>query len=284
MGDSLLEHEQTTTEPGKEGENAPDPDSSEFPAANAPDATLSDARPRRRRGRTTLLIAAAAVLGVGAGVATGYGVQYQRPPTPLAPLAQQGLATPKPIKADDSTTYRSINANRWDKSDDDLTKMLLEAPQGAAQVSRGLEPVGDWAADWFNEPGRGFHSINADAIRRVGVTRWQEGERVSVVITLLQFRDREGAEQYAKEQSGYMPSEKEGAGNLGVALPDGLKGTGRAWVFSKPHEKAGYMPVHEARAIARVGNIAVFMDYFDNTGAISEKDVVDLAKRQVEQL
>ncbi|MFI5985321.1 hypothetical protein ACIBEA_31245 [Streptomyces sp. NPDC051555] len=251
--------------------------------ANTPVATLSDV-PRRRRGRAALLIAAALVLGVGAGTATGYAVQYERPPTSLGPLAQQGLTTPKPIKADDSTTYRSINANRWDRTDDDLTKMLLEAPAGAEQVEHGYKGVGDWAADWFDDPGRGLHAVNSGDVRRVAVAHWYAGDRVTVMITLLQFRDRTGAETYARSQSSYMPETKRGAGNDGVPLPDGLKGTGRAWVYSKPHEKAGYMPVHEARAIARVGNIAMYMEYLDNRGTISEKDIVDLAKRQVEQL
>ncbi|MER5730940.1 hypothetical protein ABT084_21895 [Streptomyces sp. NPDC002138] len=279
-----MEHEQTIPELRKEGENALDPDSSEFPVANTPDATLSDTRPRRRRGRTALLIAAAAVLGVGAGVATGYGVQYQRPPTPLAPLAQQQLVAPKPVKADDSTTYRSVNANRWDKTDDDLTKLLLEAPKGAEQVQRGYRPVGEWAANWFNEPGRGFVSVNSSDIRRVAVSHWYAGGRATVTISLLQFRDRTGAAQFQASQASYMPSSKSGAGNLGVAMPDGLKGVGRAWVYSKPHEEAGYMPLYEARAIVRVGNIVMYTEYLDNTGQISDQDIVDLAKRQVEQL
>ncbi|MET9699821.1 hypothetical protein ABZY31_23250 [Streptomyces sp. NPDC006529] len=278
-----MKDEQTIPELRKEGENAPDSDSSEFPAANAPAATLGDARPRRRRGRTALLIAVAAVLGSGAGLAAGYGVQYQRPATPLAPLAQQKLVTPKPIAADGSTTFRSVNANRWDKSDDDLTKMLLEAPKGAEQVSRSYESVGDWSAEWFDNPARGFRSVASTDVRRIAVSHWYAGDRVTVVITLLQFRDRLGAEKYTREQSGYMPGDK-GAGNQGVPLPDGPRGFGHAWVYSKPHQKPGYMPVHEARAIARVGNIAMYMEYLDNTGTVSEKDIVDLAERQVEQL
>ncbi|MDJ0384085.1 hypothetical protein [Streptomyces sp. G-G2] len=280
-----MEHAQTIPELRKEGENAPDPDSSEFLAANAPDATLSDPGPRRRRrGRTTLLIAAAAVLGVIAGAATGYGVQYHRPPSPLAPLAQQELATPKPVTADDSTTYRSVNANRWDTTDDDLTKLLLEAPKGAKEVSRQYESVGEWAASWFDDPGRGFSAVNDDGVRRVAVGHWYAGDRTTVTITLLQFRDRPGAESFARGQSGYMPDPKEGAGNQGVPLADGLKGTGRAWVYSQPHQKDGYMPLYEARSIARVGDIVMYLEYLDNTGSISEKDIADLAKRQVEQL
>ena len=49
----------------------------------------------RRRGRTTLLIACAALLGAVAGVCTGYVVQADREPTALPPLSLTTVAQAK---------------------------------------------------------------------------------------------------------------------------------------------------------------------------------------------
>lgn len=271
-----MEHEQTLPEQRKEGETAPDSDTPDLLPAAAP------AAPRRRRGRTTLLIAGAAVLGVLAGTATGYAVQYHREPTPLAPLAQQKLVTPKALAPDDATTNKTINANRWHKTDDDLSKLLIEPPSGAKAEATGYDTLDSLSSD-YERPDGALRSFISDDFRRVAATAWLEGDRL-VEVRLLQYRDYSGAEGYQQGQAGYM-SEKKFAGNEGVAIP-GLDGDlGHVWVFSETHEEPGYYPVSEARAIARRGDVVMEIYYYDKRGKrIAEGDVIDLAKRQLERL
>ncbi|MEV7726676.1 hypothetical protein AB0P15_18260 [Streptomyces sp. NPDC087917] len=282
-----MQADQSIPEPRSGAENAPESDTPEFPATppETPDATGSEAVPARprRRGRTTLLIAAALVLGAIAGTATGYAIQYHREPTPLAPLAQQRLVTPKALAPDDATTNKTINANRWHKTDDDLAKLLIEAPGGAKVAGTGYESLDFFAASFFEEPERALPNLATTGVRRVASTAWAEDDQVFVEVRLLQFRDRSGADDYQLEQSDYMPEVKY-AGNRGVAIP-GLSGElGHVWVYSKAEEKAGYLPLRSARAIARRGDIVLDINYIDNRGKIDQNDVVELAKRQLERL
>lgn len=274
-----MEHEQTIPEQRKEPENVPESDTPEFPAVNS---DAAPARPRRR-GRTTLLIASAVVLGVLAGTVTGYAIQYDREPTPLAPLAQAKVVTPKALAPDGGTTHKTINANRWHKTDDDLAKLLVEAPSGAKVESSGYESLDFFAAEFFEKPEYGLQAIVGDRVRRVASTVWSEDDRVFVEVRLLQFNDRSGAEGYQKDQSLYMPRATR-AGNPGVEIP-GLAGDlGHVWVDSEADEKPGYYPIRGARAIARRGDIVLDIGYFNNRGKIAESDVIDLAKRQLERL
>ncbi|MFI5638053.1 hypothetical protein ACIA8H_11630 [Streptomyces goshikiensis] len=255
----------------------------EAPEGGGTDPETASALPRRRRGRTMLLIAGAAVLGVLAGTVAGYAVQYDRDPTPLPPLAQQLPAGPKALAPDDTTTNKTINANRWHKTDDDLAKLLVEAPGGAKVTGTGYEPADVFAEESFTTPGRALSDLVDNGFRRVAATAWAEDDKVFVKVRLLQFQNRSGADSYQTEQSDYMPYE-DGAGNGGVAIP-GLSGDlGRVWVNSKTEQKSGYLPVRGARAIARRGDIVMDIAYYDNRGKIAERDVVELAKRQLERL
>ncbi|GHD77233.1 hypothetical protein GCM10010336_56160 [Streptomyces goshikiensis] len=268
MGDSLLEHAQIIPEAREGGGTDPE---------------TASALPRRRRGRTTLLIAGAAVLGVLAGTVAGYAVQYDREPTPLPPLAQPLPAGPKALAPDDTTTSKTINANRWHKTDDDLAKLLVEAPGGAKVAGTGYEPADAFAAEFFTAPDRALTNLVQTGFRRVASTVWAQDDKVFVKIRLLQFQNRSGADDYQVQQSAYM-SDKDRAGNDGVAVP-GLSGDlGRVWVDSKAEETPGYLPVRGARAIARRGDVVMDIDYYDNRGKIAERDVIDLAKRQLERL
>lgn len=273
MGGLLLEHEQTIPEQRKEEENAPE--------QGTPDAPGTGPR-RRRGGRTALLIAGAVVLGVLAGAVTGYAVQYDREPTPLAPLAQAGLAYPKALAPDDATTNKTINANRWHKTDDDLTKLLIEAPSGAKHEGSGYNTL-DFLATEFEEPDHALRGFAHDKVRRIATVTWSEGDATFVEVSVLQFSDRDGADDYQKEQSAYMP-EKKYAGNSGVDIPGIGSGRGHVWVYSEADEKPGYLPMRAARAIARRGDLVLDIHYLNNRGKIAESDVVDLAKRQLERL
>ncbi|MFJ3882309.1 hypothetical protein ACIPW5_33300 [Streptomyces sp. NPDC090077] len=250
----------------------------EIPPADPaiPDVPVPTRAPRRR-GRTALLIAAALALGAAAGTVTGYAVQYHRPPTALPPLAQQKLDTPKALAPDDATTAKSVNANRWHKTDGSLAELLLPAPDGAMIMGSGYEALDVFAADYFEEPGAALAELADDRFRRVASTVWADGH-VVVEARLLQFRERAGAETYQQNQFSYMP-EPNFAGNRGVAIPGMAPDLGHVWVHSKADGG-----VLGARALARRGDIVVDINYYDDRGKIAESDVIDLAKRQLERL
>ncbi|MFF4581593.1 hypothetical protein [Streptomyces sp. NPDC001389] len=239
-------------------------------------------RDRRRRGRTTALIAGALVLGALAGTVTGYAIQYDREPTPLPPLAQQKLDTPKAQAPNDATTVKTINANRWHKTDDDLTKLLIDAPSGAKVEADGYETLDSFSTD-FDSPDDALRGFLRDPVRRVATRVWTQGD-VFVAVRLVQFRDFIGADRYQRGPSEYMLGKKY-AGNSGVAVPGVSPGLGHVWVYSETSAEPGYVPVRQARAYARRGDIVLDLAYVDKRGReIAESDVVDLVKRQMERL
>ncbi|MBT2457923.1 hypothetical protein [Streptomyces sp. ISL-86] len=238
--------------------------------------------PRRHRGRTPLLIAGAAVLGVLAGTVTGYAIQYDREPTPLPPLAQQRMAMPLPVAANEGTSRRSVNANRWDKADEDLVKKLLEAPDGAKDATSGYESADEFAAYFYEHPRGGFPGLISDGVRRIATASWQQGEHDFVEIRLLQFQERSGAESNYKAPFGYMATDKY-AGNSGFTLPGVPADFGHGWLF-KVSEKPGYVPLRTSRAIVRRGDIVMDVELTNNRGDLSEREIIDLAKRQMERL
>ncbi|MEU3407057.1 hypothetical protein [Streptomyces sp. NPDC006670] len=237
-------------------------------------------RAPRRRGRTTALIAAALVLGALAGTVTGYAIQYGRKPTPLPPLAQQQMATPKAQAPNDATTIKSVNANRWHKTDDDLTKLLADAPAGAKVEFDGYDTL-DTFVTGFDTPGPGFRHLLDIGFRRVATRSWEQGD-VYVEVQLLQFRDFKGADGWGGWQEGSDEAARM-AGNDGAAIPGVPSDAGHLWVHSKTTDRGG--PGREARAVARRGDIAMWVFYYDRRGgAIAESDIAEVAKRQWERL
>ncbi|MFF6806222.1 hypothetical protein [Streptomyces sp. NPDC012616] len=80
----------------------------------------------RPRGRTTLMIAGAALLGVAAGTCTGYVIQAGRAPTALPPLSQPVVG-----QADGEAEPLSAAQDRRVKTDGDLRKLLITRPKRA---------------------------------------------------------------------------------------------------------------------------------------------------------
>lgn len=237
----------------------------------------------RRRGRTTLLIAAAAVLGVLAGTATGYAVQYHREPTPLPALSQPDIGTPKPVLADGRTTARSMSVNRWVKSDGDLRQLLLPKPKGAKH-----EQKPDWDdlysfATWFEYEHDMFLDLAENDFRRAATVRWSKSDKVYVDIRLVQFREtaQVNAESFGEGQQSYM-TQDDWAGNAGEPMPGSANG--RTYVFDEPHREAGYEPLYQGRAVAWRGDIVMVVEYSNNSGPIDEKDLKSIATRQLERL
>ncbi|MFI1652687.1 hypothetical protein ACH4XT_37955 [Streptomyces avidinii] len=263
-----MEHEQTIPEQRKGEESAPGSDTS---------------APRRRTGRTTLLIAGAAALGVLAGTITGYAVQYHREPTPLPPLAQQEMAAAKPQAMTDATTRHSINANRWHKADEELAKKLLDVPGGAKSDFSGAASVDMFAVGYYKEASEGLGGLITDRVRSIATADWAESDRNFVEINLLQFSDRNQAEDFQLGIEHYMPT-KEYAGNAGKEIPGVPEEFGHMWVDSKASEKPGYHPLRSGRAVVRRGDIVMSIQYMNNRGEVDESALVDLAKRQMERL
>ncbi|MQY13128.1 hypothetical protein SRB5_32690 [Streptomyces sp. RB5] len=283
-----MEH---THEPGTDAEETPAPDATPTtdagaeqpptapPSPEPPPAPETPApAPGRRRGKTTGLIALALALGAVAGACAGFVVQSRRDPTPLPPLSQGTLGV------DEAAVVTGPDAPRV-KTDGDLRKLLLKKPSGAT-TAPGFSAGGDWIplyafADGFVEPDRIFKDSLLNDYRRGAATGWERGNEVTEV-RLIQFHDTSvlGARDYAQGQLGYLPSD-EFAGNRGKLVPGSE--SGRAFVYSKPEQKAGYLPLYNARAIAVRGDVVLDITVY-GTRQISMKYLMGLAEKQLERL
>ncbi|MCX5397981.1 hypothetical protein [Streptomyces sp. NBC_00102] len=263
---------------------APVADEQEIAAESATESAAEpapDTVRRRPRGRTSLIVLAAAVLGVAIGGAVGYGVQADRDPTPLGPLAHARLAYPtKPGKVADPLP---VAQDRQVKTDGDLTKLLLPAPKGAEvdeDFGRGFLTLSDYASE-YESPDYMFDDLLGSGIRRIAEASWSEGENRETKVDLVQYRsdDSLGAADHFASQMNYLPYE-DGADNDG----DPVKGSldGRYFIYPV-HREAGYLPMYEARAIAVRGDIVMDISVFDSE-PISKKTIRSLAERQLERL
>lgn len=258
------------------------PPDADLPAVDAPAGEA--VRARRPRGRTALIVAGAAVLGVLAGTVTGYAVQYQRQPTPLGPLAQQGLAESKTASADKNTTARTVSANRWDeKSDGDLRRLLVAKPDAAkSEEQPAWQDLLLSSAD-YEHPDGALRRFLRDGFRRSATTSWSQDGKVYVTVTLTQFHDDTAvtSKDYARQQQEYMPEEAY-AGNYGKPIPG--SDNGHTYVFDKPHTESGYEPLYEGRAYAWRNGVFMDIQYNNNSGPVSESALQALAKQQLERL
>ncbi|MFI9106300.1 hypothetical protein ACIGXA_37930 [Streptomyces fildesensis] len=241
-------------------------------------------RKPRRRGRTTLLIAVAAVLGVLAGAGTGYKIQQDRPETPLPPLAQPKLVQPAGAAA--PAAPLTVADDHLVKTDGDLRKLLLERPKGAKDPTvpvpgDGWLLLADYAGE-FRDPSHMFRDLSTHAFRRAVGTAWGGDDHTDIDIRLVQFRDQKTtfAIELLQGQQGYMTDAKH-ADNEGTAIPGDRDG--RVWVYSQPETKEGYEPLYRARGLARRGDI--FMDiWIYSSDPISAATIMDVSKRQLERL
>ncbi|WP_299539575.1 hypothetical protein [uncultured Streptomyces sp.] len=255
-------------------------------ASTVPEHGTTPPERTRPRGRTTLIVLAAALLGVSAGAAVGFGVQAGREPTPLPVLAQHGLGYPaKSLPADQAPDPLPAEQDHLRTTDGNLLKLLVDRPKGARDVD-GL-PAERWVglseyAKEFEEPDSMFTSLADMDFRRNAAAVWLQGEYRTTFVNLVQFRpgSRAGATEFFEEQNAYMPYEEGGAGNDGFPI-DG-SGSGR-YYLSPVERKAGYEPMYEARALARRGDIVMDIHVFDNK-PIKKKSVEALAEKQWERL
>ncbi|MFG2312791.1 hypothetical protein ACGFS9_29585 [Streptomyces sp. NPDC048566] len=244
----------------------------ESAAVDAPPA--AGPRARRKRGRTALLIATAAVLGLVAGTCTGFVVQAGREPTRLPPLSQPVVAQaegdgPEPLSA--AHDHRVT-------TDGDLRKLLLPRPKGTKALAWAPEQDG-----WLDLAGYASTLLHSDRVfgdlieaefrRGAGVT-WSVGNTANTQIRLIQYRQNETLA--ALERAGDWNVED----TTGWPVPGA--DDGMAYLF-KPERKPGYLPQYKALATASRGDIAMEIWIFDSK-PIPKAKIMDLAERQLERL
>lgn len=256
------------------------------PAEEAPAEPVAETPPRPRRGRLPMLLASAALLGVVAGVATGYTVQAARKPTALPPLSQHTLKYPKKrLSADDVQPLAAKHDHRV-KTDGDLRELLVPKPKGT-QTSKTFGSQDGWVpliryARGYESPDGVFTSLARKNFRRAARRAWQGDGNREVIVDLVQFRDQStrDSNDWVIGQRSYMSDDAE-AGNEGSPLEG--SGNGRYWVYDQPHRKPGYLPLYAARALAERGDIVMDINILD-TKPISEKTIRTLAEKQLERL
>ncbi|WP_422664450.1 hypothetical protein [Streptomyces mirabilis] len=246
------------------------------PGPEATGKETSEEAPRvRRRGRTALLIATAAVLGLVGGTCAGYLIQADREPTRLPSLSQPVVAQakgagPEPLSA---------AQDRRVKTDGDLRKLLIKRPKGAQDTEYAPGRDG-WLtmaeyADQLKDPDQAFGQLVGAEFRRAAGVDWRVGSTYSVGIRLVQYRQEENLS--ASEQAGNWNVD----GTRSWPVPG--TGDGMAYVTTKPDTKPGYLPVYSAQAHAWRGDIAMEVWIYD-TKPISKAKIMDLAERQMERL
>ncbi|WP_327235887.1 hypothetical protein OG349_19935 [Streptomyces sp. NBC_01317] len=243
-------------------------------------------KPPRRRGRTTLIVGVAALLGVVAGTATGYTIQADRAPTALPPLSQEGLAYPaKALPAGTKVKALSEAEDSQVRRERDLRELLISKPAGSREaedslISDGWMQLSAYALEFESEDYM-FELLLRQGFRRVAGVAWRQGEYREGSVSLVQFRPgpENGALEHASGQ--FVTTEsKRAAGNAGDPIKG--SGNGRYFVF-KPQEKPGFMTLYQARALAHRGDIMLDINLFD-TKPISKKEIRTLAERQLERL
>ncbi|WP_371670551.1 hypothetical protein OG985_24800 [Streptomyces sp. NBC_00289] len=253
-----------------------DPPAGAGEAAQPPAAS----RPSRRRGRTALLIAGAAALGLVAGTCAGYLVQADREPTKLPPLSQPTLAQAK----GDGPEPLSAARDHKVKTDGDLRRLLLRKPAGSKEPD-WLASSGGWMdiaayADDYTRPGDEFGILVNDEFRRAAVTGWEVGSTYRVTVRLVQFR-QENSMAAADNSNNQQDWAEKDAGTDSWGIPG--TGDGMAYVHTEPTTKAGYLPLYGAEAHAWRGDVAMEMWIYDSK-PIGKKAIMDLAERQMERL
>ncbi|MBT3154490.1 hypothetical protein HTV45_27080 [Streptomyces sp. CHD11] len=225
------------------------------------------------------MIGAALVLGLVAGTCTGYLVQADREPTKLPPLSQPVLTQAK----GEGPEPLSASQDRRVRTDGDLRKLLLKKPRGAKDAE-WLGEAGRWLdlaglAEYYTYPDEAFGDLLQDEFRRAVETAWEVDNSYTVEIRLAQFRQ----EDYpaAADASDDAQRWAEAVANKNWEIPG--SGNGRAYVMTEPESGPGQVPVYGARAHAWRGDIAVDV-WVTGLEPVSRKTIVNLAKRQLEQL
>ncbi|MFJ8623496.1 hypothetical protein ACIRD3_11705 [Kitasatospora sp. NPDC093550] len=220
-----------------------------------------------RRPRPVLLAACGLVLGTLVGGGVGYGVQAQRPATPLPPLQvarpsyPAGTVDPAALAAEQPAPLAI---------DGDLTKLLLTAPEGST-------PWGDnpdkpsWAsigeiAEHSGNAAFAFRDLASRGFRRAAEVDWKKDD-TRYRIMLTQFTAEHADEA---KSSTWLPFADGANGGYKVET------TARHWAESTDQYYYG-------EAVAKRGSLQMTIEVF-GTQMVSADVLKDLAKRQWERL
>lgn len=235
----------------------------------------------RRRGRTTLLIATAAVLGTVAGTCTGFLVQADREPTRLPSLSQPAVK-----QAKGEVEPLSAAQDRRVKTDGDLRKLLISRPKGArdTEYEVGVDGWMDLAsyAERYEKPSTTFDNLLNDEFRRAAATSWEVGGAHNVEIYLVQFRQESKMAASEWAENGYYWAEDEDDTRR-WPIPGTGDGVGMAYVHDTPDRQPGYLPLYTAEAYAWRGDVCMEIVIYDSK-PIPKAKIMDLAERQMERL
>ncbi|WP_327355162.1 hypothetical protein [Streptomyces sp. NBC_01304] len=218
-----------------------------------------------------MLVAAGALLGVVAGVCTGYVIQADRKPTGLGPLSQHEVRQAKSV-----AEAPVPEVDRQAEHEVDLRKLLLKRPKGTTGGKSRWVRLDDFAQG-YTRPGSAFSNFSEAEIRRTAEVRWVQGYS-AVTIQLVQFREEstlKSAEHLSVQQGFAAEDSSE------KAIPGSIDGS--VYVADEPRRKAGYLPNYHAAAHARSGDVVMHI-YLSDTRPISMKRAMDLAERQWERL
>jgi hypothetical protein len=250
------------------------------PAPSDPAASDAPVKAPRRRGRTSVLIACAAALGILVGGGTGYAIQAGRPATPLPKLGQPGLTLPSYA---DPGPYATAKGDDLTTTSGDLRKLLLPRPAGTKDDSVHTEAIGGWVtvgdfAAQYDDPGDEFGTLlSHDFERQALVQWWDQRTETETEIKLIQFRD--------DDQTGaadYLSEEKDGVGSDAT----------HSWSISGTVDGSGYadktqylygIPNYEDRGLARHGDIVVYV-FVNSLRKIQPSTVNHLVQSQLERL
>jgi hypothetical protein len=235
------------------------------------------ARKPRRRGRTTLLIACAAVLGVLAGGGLGYRIQYDRKPTPLPPLT--GAALPQPKGAAPPAPALPASEDGGLVFHKDLTKLLVPTPKGAHETRRGWESLLDYSEE-YTDPSVIFTQLAGEHFQRSALAGWKQHDDYYTVI-LTQFRDEtyDNARYFFSNESSGNDDDPESGPSVDIPGVD----NGSVWPSAEPHRSAGYLPVYTGRGLAEYGNIFVEV-YAQGLHPVKAATVMTVIRKQLERL
>jgi hypothetical protein len=232
----------------------------------------------RRRGRTTLLIAAAAVLGVLAGGGLGYRIQQQRDPTPLPPLT--GAMPAQPKGAGPAVPALPASQDRAAIYDGNLLKLLLPVPEGAKDPERDWVSLED-SAERFEQPDDAFRNLTSDGFRRHAEAAWTDAHDVYREVDLLQYRDDVSPQAIALFEEWSATDNGDPHYRAGVQVPGATNGLVRG--SAEPFKDPGFEPSYEGRALVQVGNILIEV-FVDSTHPVKAATIQSVVTQQLERL
>jgi hypothetical protein len=264
--------------PAPEGAGAAETDAGPVPPDSEHVPEPLRARAPRRRGRTTVLIAAAAVLGVLAGTGVGYRIQYDREPTPLAPLA--GAMPVQPKGAAPAAPALPASQDRAAVYDGNLLDLLVPIPKGAKASERVWVSLTGFA-ETFDDPAGTFKDYAMGGFQRSVRADWTGAPGTYDEVEVIQFRDEGTAFASSLFTRWASANAYDPAYGTSVEIPGVMNGY--VWPSGKAVTQDGYEPEYHGRALAQVGNILIEV-FVDRLHPVTASAVLPVINEQLERL